>query len=323
MKNCLVTGGAGYVGSHCCKALAAAGYTPVVADNLYRGHADCVKWGPLHVGDVRDGAFLDELFAEYRPQAVFHFAGLTYVAESVEQPGLYYDNNTAGTLSLLEAMRRGGCSNMIFSSTAAVYGDPEYTPIDEKHRKQPINPYGHSKLFVENILSDYERAHGISYAALRYFNAAGADTGGEIGERHSPETHLIPLIIDAALGRRDSIKIFGTDYPTDNGTAVRDYIHVSDLASAHIMAMEGIAGGGASLRLNLGTGRGSSVLQVIESVRRISGRNFQTADEPRRAGDPPFLVADPSQARSVLGWECRHRELDEIVETAWSWHSKN
>lgn len=322
MKNCLVTGGAGYVGSHCCKELAKAGYSPVTADNLFRGHRAFVKWGPLCVGDTRDGEFLDAVFQEYDPIAVFHFAGLTYVGESTEKPGLYYSANTVGTLSLLEAMRRGGCDNIIFSSTAAVYGDPKYSPLDENHPKDPINPYGRSKLFVEKILADYESAHGIKYTSLRYFNASGADEGGEIGERHSPETHLIPLIIDAALGRRDAIKIFGADYPTNDGTAVRDYIHVTDLAAAHIKAMERMLAGGGCKSMNLGTGEGNSVLDVIESVRRVSGKSFVATAAPRRAGDPPFLTADPSEARKTLDWDCRYKDIDDIVRTAWHWHLK-
>jgi len=322
MKYCLITGGVGYVGSHCCKELAKAGWTPVTVDNLFHGHSAFAKWGPLCVGDVRDGEFLDSVFSEYRPDAVFHFAGLTSVGESMENPELYYSANTVGTLSLLESMRRCGCRNIIFSSTAAVYGTPEYSPIDESHSKNPINPYGQSKLFVEKILADYDRAHGIKYTALRYFNAAGADRECEIGERHSPETHLIPLVIEAALGRRESIKIFGCDYPTPDGTAVRDYIHVSDLAAAHIKAAERLLGGGASKCMNLGTGSGSSVLKVIETVRRVSGKNVAAETVQRRAGDPPNLVADPSEARLTLSWDCAYKELDEIVETAWNWHSE-
>lgn len=322
MEHCLVTGGAGYVGSHCCKALAGAGYTPVTVDNLFRGHRDFVKWGPFCEGDIRDGGFLDTVFKKYRPIAVFHFAGLTYVGESVSNPELYYGANTAGTLSLLEAARRNGCRGIIFSSTAATYGNPKYSPIDEKHPLNPINPYGRSKLFTEQILADYDMAHGIKYAALRYFNAAGADSGGEIGERHSPETHLIPLIIGAAMGERDAVKIFGTDYPTADGTAVRDYIHVTDLAAAHIKAMNRLLAGGGSMRLNLGTGTGHSVLEVIDSVRRVSGRFFKAIPEQRRAGDPPSLVADPSEACKTLDWECEYKDIDSIVESAWSWHSK-
>lgn len=321
-KNCLVTGGAGYVGSHCCKELAKAGYTPVVVDNLCRGHSDFVKWGRLCIGDVRDDELLDAVFTEYKPVAVFHFAGLTYVEESVEKPELYYGANTVGTLSLLEAMRRSGCQNIIFSSTAAVYGNPEYSPIDEKHPQKPINPYGRSKLFIEKILADYELAHEIKYAILRYFNASGADEHAEIGEFHSPETHLIPLIIEAAQGKRDQIKIFGDDYPTNDGTAVRDYIHVTDLATAHIKAMERMLEGESSKSMNLGTGQGNSVLEVIESVRRVSGKNFATVTEQRRAGDSPFLVADPGEARKTLDWQCHYQSLDEIVKTAWNWHNR-
>lgn len=322
MTYCLVTGGAGYVGSHCCKELAKAGYTPVAADSLFRGYADLVKWGPLCQGDVRDGGFLDSVFDKYKPAAVFHFAGLTYVAESVSDPELYYSANTAGTLTLLEAMRRNGCRDIIFSSTAAIYGNPEYSPIDEKHPQNPINPYGQSKLFIEKILADYDRAYGIRYAALRYFNAAGADSDGETGERHLPETHLIPLVIEAAMGKRDSVKIFGTDYPTADGTAVRDYIHVTDLAAAHVKAMERLRAGGGSMRLNLGTGTGNSVLEIIDSVRRVSGRSFDAVPEPRRAGDPPFLVADPSEAQKTLDWQCKYRDVDSIVRSAWDWHCK-
>lgn len=322
MEYCLVTGGAGYVGSHCCKALAGAGYTPVTVDNLFRGHPDFVKWGPFREGDIRDGGFLDSVFKEYRPIALFHFAGLTYVGESVSNPELYYGANTAGTLSLLEAARQNGCRNIIFSSTAATYGNPEYSPIDEKHPLNPINPYGRSKLFIEQIMADYERAHGIKYAALRYFNAAGADSGGEIGERHSPETHLIPLIIEAAMGKRDSVRIFGTDYPTPDGTAIRDYIHVEDLAEAHIRAMKRLLDGGGSVCLNLGTGTGHSVLEVIDSVRRVSGKTFEAIPERRRAGDPPSLVADPAEARKTLDWDCAYKDIDSIVESAWRWHSK-
>lgn len=322
MQYCLVTGGAGYVGSHCCKGLAEAGFTPVVADSLFRGHSDFVKWGPLCVGDVRDGEFLDAVLDKYRPAAVLHFAGLTYVDESVREPGLYYGANTSGTLTLLEAMRRNGCGAVIFSSTAATYGDPQYSPMDEKHPQSPINPYGSSKLFVERILADYSRAYGIKYAALRYFNAAGADVGAEIGERHSPETHLIPLIIEAALGKRDAVKIFGTDYPTADGTAVRDYVHVTDLAEAHIRAMRRLLAGGSDMRLNLGTGAGSSVLEVIEAVRRVSGKAFAVLPEPRRAGDPAFLVADPSEARKTLDWKCEYKDMDAIVRSAWNWHNK-
>lgn len=323
MDNCIVTGGAGYIGSHCCKELAKAGFTPVTVDNLCRGHRELVKWGPFREADVLDGEALDKIFREYIPVAVFNFAGLTYVGESVERPEMYYRTNTCGTLSVLDAMRRNGCRNIIFSSTAATYGNPEYTPIDEKHPQRPINPYGWSKLFIEQMLSDFDHAYGIKYSALRYFNAAGADPECETGEIHDPETHLIPLVIQAAIGVRKDIKIFGGDYPTPDGTAIRDYVHVTDLASAHIAALKRLLDGGASACMNLGTGKGFSVLEVINAVRRVSGRDVKATPAPRRAGDPPILVADPSKAQKELGWKCKFAELDRIVETAWQWHNKN
>lgn len=322
MKNCIVTGGAGYVGSHCCKELARAGYQPVAVDNLCRGHAELVKWGPLHEIDVLDGDSLDCIFDQYQPIAVFHFAGLAFVGESVERPDIYYGNNTAGTLSVLNAMIRNSCTNMIFSSTAATYGLPQYLPIDENHPKNPINPYGWSKLFVEQIMRDYENSYGIKHAALRFFNACGADKECETGELHDPETHLIPSVIQAALGIRDNIKIYGNDYDTPDGTAIRDYIHVSDLAIAHVKALERLLSSGESSCINIGTGNGYSVMEVIESVKRISGKNVSAIFEKRRAGDTPILIADSSKARTELNWRCLIPEIDNIVETAWNWHSK-
>ena len=323
MKNCVVTGGAGYVGSHCCKELAKSGYNPVAVDNLFRGHRELVKWGPLCECDVLDTERLTKVFEEYKPEAVFHFAGLTYVGESVARPEDYYRVNTAGTLSLLSAMMRGGCDKIIFSSTAATYGSPVYTPIDEKHPQNPINPYGASKLFIERMMEDFSAAHGIKFAALRYFNASGADPECETGEIHEPETHLIPLILFAALGRRAEIKIFGRDYDTPDGTAVRDYVHVTDLASARIKALEKLAAEGKKLKLNLGTGSGYSVLEVIKSVERVLGKKVPAQDAPRRAGDPPVLVADSAAARRTLGWELKHSSIDEIVETAARWHENH
>ena len=323
MTNCIVTGGAGYVGSHCCKELAKAGYTPVTVDNLFRGHRELIKWGPFCECDVLDTERLAAIFEEYKPEAVFHFAGLTYVGESVEHPEDYYRVNTAGTLSLLSAMMRGGCDKIIFSSTAATYGNPLYTPIDEKHPQSPINPYGASKLFIERMMEDFSAAHGIKFAALRYFNASGADPECETGELHAPETHLIPLIIFAALGRRADIKIFGRDYDTPDGTAVRDYVHVTDLASAHLKALEKLKSDGKNLKLNLGTGSGYSVLEVIKSVERVSGRKVPAHDAPRRAGDPPVLVADSTAAQQTLGWQLKHSSIDEIVETAIRWHERH
>ena len=320
-QNCLVTGGAGYIGSHFCKFAAQQGYTPIVLDNLFRGHKEFVKWGPYHEGNVCDGATLDIIFECYQPTAVFHFSGVTYVGESVTQPDLYYENNFVGTLSLLNAMRRHKCKNIVFSSTAATYGTPVHNAINEEHSQKPINPYGFSKYFSECLLQDYSNAYGINFAALRYFNACGADLDGEIGEWHTPETHLIPLIIDAALGKRNNISIFGTDYPTPDGTSIRDYIHVSDLASAHLKAMQYISNNQENLRLNLGTGRGYSVMQVIETVKKITQTDFPVINAPRREGDPAILVACSDQAKRLLEWEPIYSELEIIVKTAWQWHT--
>lgn len=320
-KFCMVTGGAGYVGSHFCKALAEDGeFTPVVFDLIDRGHEELVKWGPLVRGDIRDRDALDRAFAEYRPECVFHFAGLTYVGESVSQPERYYDVNLVGAKTMIDAALASGCGRIVFSSTAAVYGEPDAALISEDAPKQPINPYGRSKLAVEWALADCSAAHGLNYAALRYFNASGADPDGQTGERHDPETHLIPLVIQAALGQRDCIKIFGTDYPTPDGTAVRDYIHVADLADAHIRAMRYIASHDADLTLNLGTGQGASVREVVDTVRRISGRDFKVVETERRAGDPPTLVADSARAKELLGWQPRSSSLGNIVATALRWH---
>lgn len=321
MRNCVVTGGAGYIGSHCCKELAKAGWNPVTVDNLFRGHRELVKWGPLAECDILDTGRLSEIFEKYRPEAVFHFAGLICVGESTEKPAEYYRVNTAGALSLLDAMSRAGCGKIIFSSTAATYGLPLCTPIDERHEQKPINPYGASKLFVERVLEDCAAAHGLKFAALRYFNAAGADPELETGELHEPETHLIPLAIEAALGR-GGLKIFGCDYATPDGTAVRDYVHVTDLASAHIKALEKLDAGESALKLNLGTGTGYSVLEVVNAVERAAHSKVNAADAPRREGDPPVLVADASAARRTLGWTPEHSSLDEIVETALRWHKR-
>lgn len=320
MKNCIVTGGAGYVGSHCCKELAKAGYTPVTVDNLFRGHKELVKWGPFYECDVLDTEKLSSIFYECKPEAVFHFAGLTYVGESVENPYIYYRTNTMGTLSLLNAMKKCECENIIFSSTAATYGVPQYIPIDEEHPQMPINPYGRSKFFVEQILEDFNKAHGIKYAALRYFNAAGADPECETGEMHDPETHLIPLIILAALGKKEFVKIFGSDYPTKDGTAIRDYVHVTDLASAHIKALEFLKQGTNNIKLNLGTGKGYSVHDVIKTVENISGNKINSINEQRRQGDPPILVAKSDLAQKTLNWKILYSKLSAIVETAMKWH---
>jgi UDP-glucose-4-epimerase GalE len=318
----LVTGGAGYVGSHACKALARDGFVPVTVDNLSRGHRSAVKWGPFEAGDLADGAFLDRVLARYKPVAVLHFAAFAYVGESVQLPEMYYRNNVCGSLSLFEAVRRHAVPALVFSSTCAVYGIPSTPLLAEDHPTQPINPYGRSKLMVETILRDLDAAHGLSSVCLRYFNAAGADPEGEIGEVHDPETHAMPLAIETALGRRTSFDILGTDYPTADGTPVRDYIHVMDLASAHVAALRYLLAGGATTVLNLGTGQGSSVRELIDAVARITGKPVPVRNKPRRAGDPPQLVADAARAARVLSWRPTQSSLDNIVATAASWHRR-
>jgi UDP-arabinose 4-epimerase len=318
----LVTGGAGYIGSHACKALAAAGWTPVAYDNLSRGHAHAVKWGPLVEGDILDAAALDRAFARFRPQAVLHFAAFAYVGESVERPTEYYRNNFAGALQLVEAMRRHGCDRLVFSSTCAVYGLAEVGVLDEDQPRAPINPYGRSKNMVEQLLVDCAQAHGLRSVSLRYFNCAGADPDGEIGEEHDPEPHLIPRALLAAAGALDRLEIYGTDYPTPDGTAVRDYIHVSDLANAHVAALDHLRQGGETVALNLGIGRGFSVREVVAAAERISGRRVPTLARPRRPGDPPVLVAEAGRARARLGWQPRFSDLDEIIATAWNWQQR-
>jgi len=322
MSTILVTGGAGYVGSHACKALAAAGHTPVTYDNLSRGHREFARWGPLEIGDIADAAKLDSAFARHRIDAVMHFAALAYVGESVEQPALYYRNNVGGTLELLEAMRRAGVKLLVFSSTCSTYGVPERMPITEDLPQQPINPYGMSKLVVERVLRDYEPAYGLRSVALRYFNAAGCDPDGEVGEDHDPETHLIPRVLMAADGMLPQVDVFGTDYPTPDGTCLRDYIHVADLADGHVRALAYLQRGGASTAINLGTGRAFSVREVIAAAERVTGRRIPVHEGPRRAGDPPVLVADATRARSVLGFAPGFTEIEPIVATAWRWHER-
>lgn len=323
MEYCMVTGGAGYVGSHCCKELAKNGFIPVSVDNLFRGHKELVKWGPHFECDVLDENTLTSIFKKYSPLAVFHFAGLTYVGESVLDPEIYYRNNTAGALSVLRCMKKTGCSKIVFSSTAATYGDPQYTPIDEGHPQIPINPYGKSKLFIEHILKDFDSAYGIKYAALRYFNACGADEDGETGEQHDPETHLIPLAIQAALGVKENIKVFGNNYKTPDGTALRDYIHVSDLATAHVKALQLLLRGNNSISANLGTGKAFSVMDIVSSVERISGNKIEKIFVSRRDGDPAVLIADPSLACSLLDWQPIFSDIDTIIQTALNWHKKH
>lgn len=319
----LVTGGAGYIGSQMVKALRQAGFRPVVLDDLSSGHRNAVLGEELHVGDVGDAAFVDRVLAEVRPAAVMHFAGFIQVGESVTDPGKYFRNNVSATQVLLDAMRAHGIARFIFSSTAAIFGEPQYVPIDEAHPKAPINPYGRSKWFVEQLLEDYDHAYGLKSVCLRYFNAAGADPDNEIGERHDPETHLVPLILQVASGRRPRIGVYGDDYPTADGTCVRDYVHVADLCDAHLLALRQLLAGAGSARYNLGNGNGFSVREVIDTARRITGHPIPVVMEPRRAGDPPSLVADATAARAALGWTPRYADLQTIVAHAWACEQRN
>jgi UDP-arabinose 4-epimerase len=318
-RTVLVTGGAGFVGSHACKALARAGYLPVSYDNLVRGHAWAVKWGPLERGDIADRARLDDVIRAHRPCGVLHFAAYAYVGESMGDPGIYYRNNVAASLTLVEAARDAGIDRFVFSSSCAIYGHPVELPLHEDAPQRPINPYGASKLMVERILADFGMAHGMRSIALRYFNAAGADPDGEIGEAHMPETHLIPLALDAASGRGPAVTVFGTDYDTHDGTCIRDYIHVSDLADAHVKALQAIEAGSPSSALNLGVGRGFSVRQVIDSAARVTGRDIPVRWGARRPGDPAALVSDAGAARQALGWMPQFTDINDIVQTAWNW----
>lgn len=321
MKTILVAGGAGYIGSHMVALLVKRGYEVIVADNLRTGHWQAVKGAKkLYVGDLRDNAFLEQVFSENDIDGVINFAAFSLVGESVTNPLKYYGNNVEGAVSLLSAMKSHGVDKMVFSSTAATYGEPEKQPIEEHDRTEPTNPYGATKLAIENMLKWCDRAYGIRYAALRYFNAAGSDTETGIGEDHDPESHLIPLVMKAALGQRDHIGIFGEDYPTADGTCVRDYIHVNDLAEAHLLALEYLAGGGSSDVFNLGSGDGYSVKEIIETARRVTGREIKATVEPRRAGDPSVLIASNKKAAEVLGWK-PVRGLEQIISDAWAWHS--
>ena len=318
----LVTGGAGYVGSHVCKSLATEGFNPVAVDCLSRGHQSAVKWGPLERVDLTDEAGLKAVIEQHRPVGVMHLADLCDVGESVVDPARYYHNNLVGSLNLLKGMVDQGIRSIIFSSSCAIYGVPGKLPIPETQAKVPITPYGVSKLVVEHMLRDFSMAYGIGYVCLRYFNAAGADPDGEIGESHRPETHVIPLAIETAFGKRSCFEIFGTDYATPDGTAVRDYVHVSDLAEAHGLALRYSLDGGRSVALNLGTGRGHSVRQIVAAVARLSGRAVPVKEGARRTGDPSTLVADASEAFKVLAWAPKHGCLNDIVATALNWHRK-
>ena len=318
----LVAGGAGYIGSHTCKALAAAGHMPIVYDNLHTGHRWAVKWGPFEQGDLNDAAALAATMKRHKPEAVINFAALAYVGESNDEPTLYYRNNVAGMVSLLEAMRAHDIGTMVFSSSCASYGVPQHVPIGEDTPQNPINPYGRTKFVGELMLRDACAAHGLGAVALRYFNAAGADEAGEIGEEHEPETHLIPLVLQTAAGVRSSIAIFGTDYDTPDGTCVRDYIHVTDLAAAHVAAVTACRAGKFAA-YNLGTGTGASITEVIGRARQITRKPIPAKAEARRPGDPPVLVADPSRALAGLGWTAAHSSLDNIISTAWAWMTEH
>lgn len=320
-RTILVTGGAGYVGAHACKALARAGFTPVVFDNLSTGHRDFVRWGPLVEGDIRDHSTVLQAFRAYRPDAVLHFAACAYVGESVVDPQKYYDNNVTGSLSLLKAMLEVGCRSIVFSSSCAIYGEPEELPIGETAPKNPLSPYGASKLMVERLLSDYGCAYGLSSIALRYFNAAGADPDGELGELRDPETHLIPRAMMAILGHIEDFAVFGSDYDTPDGTAIRDYIHVSDLADAHVASLRRLLGGGRSGQFNLGTGQGYSVQQVLDAIAAETGVSLRTIGR-RREGDPAILVADASRSQAELGFAPALSDLSSVVRSAWTWHTR-
>jgi UDP-arabinose 4-epimerase len=318
MTAILVTGGAGYIGSHACKALRRAGFDPVTYDNLARGNVEAVKWGPLEIGELADGGRLRQALLRHRVAGVVHFAALAYVGESNENPTTYYANNVGGTAALLDAMRECGVGKIVFSSSCAVYGAPEVVPIPEQSSLAPINPYGATKMICERMLHECAAAFALNFIALRYFNAAGADPDGEIGECHVPETHAIPLLLEAAEEGR-SFTIFGDDYATADGTCVRDYVHVSDLADAHVRALRALLDGAGTMALNLGTGRGWSVRELVATVREVTGRDFPVRSGPRRPSDPPALVADPARARKKLGWLPLHSELSTQVAHAWAW----
>jgi len=317
----LLTGGAGYIGSATTRMLTAGGHDVLVLDDLSKGHDAALLGAPLEIADLRDRKTVRAACEKFLPDACMHFAAVSLVGESVEQPARYYGVNVAGSVNLLEALLECGCKAFVFSSTAAVYGEPQSVPIEEDSATRPVNPYGHTKLAFERILRECAKAGGFSYVSLRYFNAAGADIEGGLGEDHVPETHLVPLVVKAALGLLPRVSIFGNDYPTADGTCVRDYIHVSDLANAHLLALEYLAGGGSSSVYNLGNGDGFSVREVIDSVKRVSGRDFEVVEAGRRAGDPPSLVASSKRIAKELGWKPAYTGLDSIVETAYAWHS--
>lgn len=316
-----IVGGAGYIGSHVNKFLSKKGYKTLILDNLSKGHEEFVKWGEFIKGDLKDKRLLDKIFKEYNITTVMHFAALTDVRESIKDPGSYYRNNVKNTLNLLDAMQKNNINRFIFSSTCAVYGDPIETPITEDHPCNPISPYGRSKLMIEKILEDYSNAYDFNYVSLRYFNAAGADPQTEIGEWHDPETHLIPIILDVAIGKRENVQIFGTDYPTPDGTCIRDYIHVMDLADAHYKALKLLEEDKSEI-FNLGNGDGFSVKEIIETCREVTGEEIPTIESDRRPGDPPILIGSSKKAKRILRWEPEFSDIKDIIETAWEWHQK-
>lgn len=316
----LVTGGAGYIGSHTVAELLERGEEVVIIDNFLTGHREALLGGKLYEGDLRDKELLATIFSENNITAVIHFAASSLVGESMQNPSKYYDNNVYGAMCLLEEMQKAGVSNIVFSSTAATYGEPDKVPIEESDRTEPANVYGETKLVMERMMSWFDKVHSIRYVALRYFNAAGAHASGKIGEDHRPESHLVPLVLQAALGQRPHISVFGDDYPTEDGSCVRDYVHVSDLADAHVKAVEYLAGGGESNVFNLGSGNGFSVKQVIETAKQVTGRDIPVVIELRRSGDPAVLVASSDKARSVLGWTPTRDRLEDIIASAWQWH---
>jgi UDP-glucose-4-epimerase GalE len=320
--NILVTGGAGYIGAHCCQELARRGFQPVVYDNLVKGHRQFVRWGDFFHGDINDPERLDECLARTAIEAVMHFAAFIEVGESVADPSKYYANNLAGSLQLIRALARHGIRHLVFSSSAAVYGSPQHVPIDENHPTHPVNPYGWTKRMVETLLADFERACSLRWVALRYFNAAGADAAADIGEWHEPESHLIPRILDAAFDGHPPVEVYGTDYPTPDGSCIRDYIHVTDLARAHVLALEHLLAGGPSGAFNLGQGQGFSVMEVIRQAASVTGKEFSVQSGPRRTGDTPVLIASNQKARDVLGWVPEQSSLENIIASAWRWHRK-
>jgi UDP-glucose 4-epimerase len=322
MTHILVTGGAGYIGSHACKALMDAGFTPVAFDNLSTGWAESVRFGPFVQGDLLNPADIAAAFQRYRPAAVMHFAALSLVGDSMRDPGRYWRANVNGALNLIEAARAAGCANIVFSSTCAVYGEHDGGTLDEATEQRPINAYGASKRAIEGMLRDFEAAHGLRHVIFRYFNVAGADPQGEIGERHEPETHLIPLVLEAAAGHRPALTMFGTDYPTPDGTCIRDYVHVCDIVDAHLLGLRRLLKGGTSEVFNLGTGHGYSVREVIEAARAVTGRDIPVIEAPRRAGDATRLVSGSERASRVLGWQPSRSSLPTLIDDAWRWHRK-